>query len=356
MKEQIVAQFEIKFSRYLNATGELENTLPSFLEDTALCLKLYRMMVQTRLFDKKAIALQRTGKMGTYPSTLGQEAICVGIGAAMQPQDVLCPYYREGGAQFWRGVAMEEILLYWGGDETGSDFKGPREDFPICVPIASQTLHAAGVALAFKIRNQPRVAVTTIGDGGTSRGDFYESMNAAGTWQLPVVYVVNNNQWAISVPRHKQTRAQTIAQKAIAAGIEGLQVDGNDVLAVTDAVSTAMAKARKGGGPTVIEALTYRLCDHTTADDASRYRPEEEVEAQKQNDPIQRFRTYLAATNNWDESKEKALYQELQGLIEAAVARYLQKATQPQSAMLDYLYATLPDAYLDQYTALCQKD
>ncbi len=356
MKEQIVAEFTIKFSRYLTALGELENTLPAFLEDPVLLLKLYRMMVQTRLFDKKAIALQRTGKMGTYPSTLGQEAICVGIGAAMQPQDVLCPYYREYGAQFWRGVAMEEILLYWGGDETGSDFKGPREDFPICVPIASQTLHAAGVALAFKIRNQARVAVTTIGDGGTSRGDFYESMNAAGTWQLPVVYVVNNNQWAISVPRDKQTRAHTIAQKAIAAGIDGLQVDGNDVLAVTDAVSNAIAKARAGKGPTVIEALTYRICDHTTADDASRYRPVEEVEAQKQNDPLQRFRGYLASKNLWDEAKEKVLYQELQVLIETAVAHYLEKAAPPQSAMLEYLYARLPDAYLDQYTQLCQKD
>ena len=189
-------------------------------------------MVLTRVFDKKAIALQRTGKMGTYPSSLGQEAISVAIGSVMQKDDVLFPYYREYGAQFLRGVTMTEIFQYWGGDERGMDYKGPQKDFPICVPIATHAPHAVGVAYAMKLRKEPRVAVFVCGDGATSKGDFYEAMNAAGLWKLPVVFVVNNNQWAISVRREIQTGCQTIAQKAIAAGFDGEQVDGNDIVAV----------------------------------------------------------------------------------------------------------------------------
>lgn len=353
IQKKTVAQFEISYHRFLDEAGKVEQTLPDFAGDIDHLHKLYRFMVETRIFDTKAIALQRTGKMGTYPSTLGQEAICVGIGAAMDDDDVLCPYYREYGAQFWRGVTMEDILLYWGGDERGSDFKGvARKDFPISVPIASQTLHAVGVATAFQCRGQKNVAVATVGDGGTSRGDFYESVNVAGAWNLPVVFVVNNNQWAISVPRAKQTKCETIAQKAIAGGIDALQVDGNDIIAVQQAVSESLEKARNGDGATVVEAITYRMCDHTTADDASRYRPEGELEAGKKTDPIMRLRNYMVSINAWDEAKEKALYQQAQEKVAKAVENYLNTPKRTPESMLEYIYQEIPKALQDQYEEL----
>ena len=263
-----VASFEIPHTAYLDTSGHPARPLPAFARERDAVVSLYRAMVLTRTFDAKAIALQRTGRLGTYPSCLGQEAVAVGLGAAMSPDDVLLPYAREQGAQFLRGVTPTELFLYWGGDERGSDFGGPREDFPICVPVATQAPHAVGVALAFQLRGEPRVAVCVLGDGGTSKGDFYEALNVAGAWRLPAVFVVTNNQWAISLPRTAQTAATTLAQKAIAAGFSGEQVDGNDVIAVRDVVHRAVAHARDGAGPHLVEALTYRLSDHTTADNA----------------------------------------------------------------------------------------
>lgn len=343
-KTTSVAHFDIPYFRYLDPQGEIEQPLPGFAQDTEQVLAIYRMMVLTRLFDKKAVALQRTGKLGTYPSTLGQEGISVGIGSAMHTDDILCPYYREYGAQFWRGVKMEEILLYWGGDERGSNFEKSRQDFPICVPIASQTLHAVGVASAIKYRKQQRAVLTAIGDGGTSRGDFYEAMNVAGAWDLPVVFVINNNQWAISVPIKEQTKAQTLAQKAIAAGLEGWQIDGNDVFAVKDAVEKALDKARNGKGATVIEALSYRMGDHTTADDASRYRSAEELNENAKKDPIARLKTYMKKADIWDDNKDNALIETLTLEVNNAVERFVNIPMPSPESMFDYLYETLPTA------------
>lgn len=352
MLEESVASFAIRKVSLLSPAGVLLAALPATTADPTLHLALYRMMRLQRVFDQKAINLQRTGKMGTYPSSLGQEAYSVGIGAAMQKEDVLCPYYREQGAQLWRGVAMEEILLYWGGDETGSNFSGAREDFPICVPIASQTLHAVGVATAFQIRNQPRVAVTTIGDGGTSRGDFYEAMNVAGVWKLPVVFVINNNRWAISVPLHMQTACETLAQKAIAAGIPAIQVDGNDALAMHAVMAEALAHARKGLGPMVIEALSYRMGDHTTADDATRYRAKEEVEKHRAEDPIERLQKYLLSTQVINPETDKAMLATIDAEVQAATERYLNTPHRTPESMFDCLYAELPEAYAAERAAL----
>lgn len=351
-EKSIVATFAISYLRYLDEHGVPTNPIPEALKQPDMLRKLYRMMVKTRVFDKKAITLQRTGKLGTYPSTLGQEAICVGVGAAMRPEDVLCPYYREYGAQFWRGVRMEEILLYWGGDERGSDFQDNPHDFPICVPIASQNLHAVGAAFAFKYKREPRAVVTTVGDGGTSRGDFYEATVAAGAWKLPVVFVINNNQWAISIPREKQCAAETLAQKGLAAGIDGIQVDGNDIFAVTQTVSDALDKARKGGGPTVIEALTYRMCDHTTADDATRYRDEAELKKHEKFDPVTRLKSYMESTGVWDAGQEKQMLEEIAQEVNEAVTRYLNTPMPAPESMFEYLYETLPKAYEAQYEAL----
>lgn len=350
-----VAHFEIRYTQLLNAQGEAVATLPAFAQDLDELTRIYRFMLLTRTFDGKAIALQRTGKMGTYGSILGQEAVSVGLGAAMRPEDVLLPTYREYGALFQRGVAMDEILRYWGGDERGMCFANQPHDFPMSVPIATQMPHAAGVAYAMKLRKEPRVAVGVLGDGATSKGDFYEAINLAGAWQLPMVVLVTNNQWAISVPREVQSHAQTLAQKAIAAGIPGEQVDGNDIIAVRHCLAEAIEKARNGGGPSLVEALTYRMGDHTTADDASRYRTTEEVEKQRQLDPVDRLRRFLTANHGWDDAQDEALQAECATEVEAAAQRYLDTPPAPPESMFDYLYETLPDALQEQRQTLLNR-
>jgi 2-oxoisovalerate dehydrogenase E1 component alpha subunit len=337
-----VAEFKIHYRQILGENGAAVAPLPQFAQDAAEVLRMYRAMTLVRVFDAKAVNLQRTGQLGTYPSCLGHEAAHIGIGAAMRPEDVLAPVYREFGTQLWRGVTMAEILTYWGGDERGNDFAVPREDFAWCVPIATQTLHAAGAAMAFKVRKQPRCALAYIGDGGTSEGAFYEAINLAGSRTLPVVFVIVNNGWAISVPVAAQTAAQTLAQKAVAAGIPGVQVDGNDVFAVREVVGEALETARRGAGPTLIEALTYRLSDHTTADDASRYRSGEEVKDAWALEPLIRIRAFLFGTGQWDAAKERALLDECALEVDAAVTDYLGKAQPTTDAMFDHLFAALP--------------
>jgi 2-oxoisovalerate dehydrogenase E1 component alpha subunit len=296
----------------------------------------------TRSFDARAIALQRTGRLGTYASSLGQEAACVGLADAMAPSDVLLPSFREHGAQLLRGVTIRELFLYWGGDERGSDFAGPREDFPVSIPVGSHATHAAGVALAFKLRGEQRAAVVVLGDGATSKGDVYEAMNVAGAWRLPVVFAVINNQWAISVPRSAQTAAETLAQKAIGTGFEGHQVDGNDIIAVREVMSGMLAKARAGGGPSLIEALTYRLADHTTVDDASRYRNDEEVGRHWREEPISRLRRYLIDAHDWSKAEEESLIESCTTEVEQAAEAYLAIGPQAPTTMFDYVYAAMP--------------
>ncbi|MEL0083335.1 MAG: thiamine pyrophosphate-dependent enzyme, partial [Gammaproteobacteria bacterium] len=223
-----VAEFSIDQLGFLDQQGVPIEPLPDDIATAEQIRAGYRQMVLTRLFDARAVNLQRTGQLGTFASSLGQEAVGVGLSMAMQANDRLLPSYREQGTMIARGTSITELLLYWGGDERGSDFAGPRRDFPIAVPIATQTLHAAGVASAVKLRGEQQAVVTVCGDGATSKGDFAEALNLAGAWQLPLLFIVTNNQWAISVPRNAQSRAPTLAQKAIAAGVESLQVDGND--------------------------------------------------------------------------------------------------------------------------------
>ena len=343
-----VARFQIEFVRFLNPEGEAVQALPGFARDPAALIEIYGAMVLTRSFDARAIALQRTGKLGTFASCLGQEAVAVGVASAMRAEDLLVPYYRDHGAQLLRGVKMVESLLYWSGDERGSDFSVARRDFPICVPIGTQVCHAAGAAYAMKLRREPRVAVCLLGDGATSKGDFYESLNIAGVWVLPLVVVINNNQWAISVPRRAQTAAATLAQKAIAAGIEGIQVDGNDVIAVREQALRALEKARAGRGPTLIEAITYRMGDHTTADDATRYRDAEDVARQWQFDPIARLRNHLVRAGAWSKEREEALLRECTEAVNQAVEAYLAVPPPGPEMMFDHLYATLPASLREQ--------
>jgi 2-oxoisovalerate dehydrogenase E1 component alpha subunit len=347
------AQFQIQHHQYLDADGQFlpginQADLPNFVRDPAELLKMYKMMVLVRTFDTKAVNLQRTGKLGTYPPALGHEAAQVGAAAALKAEDVIAPVYREIGTQIWRGVRMVEILRYWGGDESGNNFENTRHDFPWCVPIATQTLHAAGAAFAFKIRKEPRCALAYIGDGGTSEGAFYEAMNVAGVQKLPVIFYVVNNKWAISVPLSQQTAAQTLAQKAIAAGIPGVQVDGNDLLAVRHVLEQALARARRGEGPTVVEAITYRLSDHTTADDATRYRSQDEVKQGWEVEPMKRMRAYLESLKLWDEAKEQALKTDCAAQVEAAVQEYLSTPMPVVTEMFDHLFANMPARIVEQ--------
>jgi pyruvate dehydrogenase E1 component alpha subunit len=344
----LVATFEVRRRSCLGLNGEALTRLPAFASDRELLVSLYRGMVQARTFDLKAVALQRTGRLGTYATSLGQEAVAVGIASAMQPDDVLLPSYRDNAALLWRGVRMEEILLFWGGDERGNQWSGPAHDFPFCIPVGSQAPHAAGVGYALKYRKQARIAVCIFGDGATSKGDVWEAMNFAGVWKLPLVFVVNNNGWAISVPLALQTASQTLAQKAIAAGFVGEQADGSDVVAVRASMEVAIAAARAGAGPRLVEAVAYRLGDHTTADDASRYRPPEEVQEHWKEEPIARLRAYLVREMGWSKAEEEKIASECEERAEDAIKQYLAVKPRPPETMFDHLYATLPAAYASQ--------
>lgn len=350
-----VTRFQVPFTTRLSPSGEPSGPLPAIARDHDLLRRLYRAMLLTRAFDEKAVALQRTGRLGTFASSLGQEAVSVGAASAMRPEDVLLPSFREQAAQLWRGVLPEELLLYWGGSERGSDFSGPRQDFPGAIPVATQYPHAVGVALAFQLRAEPRVAVAMGGDGSTSKGDFHEALNFAGVWNLPAVFVIDDNQWAISVPRARQTRAETLAQKAIAAGIPGEQVDGNDVIAVHEVVSRAVERARRGDGPTLVEALTYRLTDHTTADDARRYRPDAEVSARWKAEPVARLRAFMVARGAWSKDAEQALLTECREIVARAAETCLAAPPESPLAMFDHLYATLPADLAAQRAALAAR-
>ena len=346
--------------QYINPQGELVNPLPKWATDDRL-VEFYCTLMLIRSFDKKAIALQRTGQLGTYPSCLGQEALSLGTGLAMTKEDVLSPYYRDQGALYARGFGLASQLQYWGGDERGSTYPDlqnspyPAKDMPICIPIATQVTHAAGIASAFKIQGKKHAVVATCGEGATSRGEFYESLNLAGVWQLPMITVVNNNHWAISTPSSLQTNSTCIADKALAAGIEGITIDGNDICAVYQAVHLALNKAYQNKGPTLIEAMSYRLGDHTTADDATRYRSAEELNEAWKKDPIKRLQTYLVKKSLWNPDKEKELIYQHQQLIDKEVASYL--AIKPASVTdcFDYLYDELPEAMLKQRAHCIQK-
>jgi pyruvate dehydrogenase E1 component alpha subunit len=337
-----VAEFAIGYEQLLDASGAPTGPLPDFAADADQLLAMYRMMVLCRMFDAKAINLQRTGKLGTYAPCTGHEATHVGVAAAMRADDVLVPVYREYGTQLWRGVTMTEILTYWAGDERGNDFAASREDFPWCVPIGSQSPHAAGIAMAFKVRGQPRCAVCYIGDGGTSQGAFHEAVNMAGAQRLPVVYVIVNNGWAISLPVAEQTAAQTFAQKGLGNGVPGVQVDGNDVIAVRKVMQDVIERARAGEGPTVVEAVTYRLSDHTTADDATRYRPAAELEAAWKLEPLLRTKRFLESRGLWDEAREAALRAECATRIDEAVRGYQGRTPAGTDSMFDHLFANPP--------------
>jgi len=269
-------------------------------------VKLYQHMLMCRHLDEVAFKLQRSGRMGTYPENRGQEATSLGAAYILGKEDWLVPCYRENAGLFWRGLPMEYILLHWMGDERGNEIPDGLRITPLAIPIGTQMLHAAGLAWASKYRGEDGIACTFFGDGATSEGDFHEAANFAANLDLPVIFFCQNNGWAISVPAKIQCSAPTVAQRGVAYGMDVIQCDGNDIFAVAYCVKQAAERARENNRPTFIEAVTYRLGDHTTADDARRYRDAKEVEQWKGRDPITRLRKYLDARKLWSDKKEAA--------------------------------------------------
>lgn len=347
---ETLSEFRIPYLKLMDEEGKELQSLPEFAQSPDEVTSLYRAMVIQRTMDKKAVSLQRTGKLGTYASGLGQEAVSVGLGTAMEPDDVLLPSYRDAGALVTRGASLTSILQYWSGDERGLEYGGGcPNDFPITLTIGAHTTHSVGVAYGLKLRGEGQAAVCSIGEGATSKGDFYESINAAGVWQLPLVFLIANNHYAISLHASSQTGCSTFAQKAIAAGIPCLKVDGNDIFSVRFSLEAALEHARQGHGPVLIEAETYRLHDHTTADDASRYRDKAEVEAAWKREPLIRFRSFLQSRGWWEEAMENALLQEARSRVDEAIEEYKNlPPVRPSALMFDHLYAELPVALEEQ--------
>ena len=277
-------------------------------------MALYRRMVLARRWDVQVSALTRQGRLATYPSALGQEATEIGVALAMKPTDWLFPTYRDSIAVLTRGVAPVEILQAFRGDWHCAYDPTVHRTMPQVTPLATQALHAVGLATAAKLRKDPIAALTFVGDGASSEGDTHEAFNFAGVWQAPVVFLLQNNQFAISVPLSKQTRARALSDRAIGYGVPGYYVDGNDAAAVYAVVSAALQRARSGGGPSIIECLTYRIEAHTNSDDPSRYRGKEEVDAWKGRDPIERLEKYLLSEEILNQSDRDQIAAEAEEL------------------------------------------
>ncbi|MBL9150688.1 MAG: pyruvate dehydrogenase (acetyl-transferring) E1 component subunit alpha [Phycisphaerae bacterium] len=343
MPTKTVFTAEIQYLSILNEHGKFDAKLGKDVIPDKDLLVLYEHMVRCRYLDEVAFKLQRSGRMGTYPQNMGQEATSLGAAYALNKDDWLVPCYRENCGLFYRGLPMEYILLHWMGDERGNAI--PRELYctPLAIPIGTQMLHATGLAWASKYRGEKRIACTFFGDGATSEGDFHEAANFAANLDIPVIFFCQNNFWAISVPGKIQCSAPTVAQRGLAYGMDCFQCDGNDIFAVVKTVRDAAKYARAKSRPVFIEAVTYRLGDHTTADDARRYRDQAEVDMWKQRDPILRVRQLLKERKLWNDSKEAALKEKVEKEVHAAVERAEGIAAPSRNDFFDHMYAELPE-------------
>lgn len=337
--------FEVSYVSVLREDGSVNDSLMPELSEEQI-RSMYWFMIIGRELDNKMLSLQRQGRLGTFASTQGQEACQVGSAILLRKEDWMAIAFRENVACLVRDIPMVKLLQYWGGDERGS--KVSSRTLPVSIPVGSQPLHAVGLAYAERFKGTDNIALVYFGDGATSEGEFHEAMNLAGVLNAPVVFVCQNNQYAISVPRSKQTKSETIAQKAFAYGFEGVQVDGNDVFAVYKATKDAISKARANKGPTLLELVTYRLSNHTTADDYKKYRSEEEVEAWRKKDPIDRLRKYMLNNNLWSEHDEQAAIAHAKELVDEAVKQYEALDPMPPEELFDYLFESLPPLIEEQ--------
>ena len=327
-------------------------------------LRFFRTMLLVRATDSKAMNLQRSGRIGFYVPSFGQEAAQVGSSAAMKAEDWVVPAYREPGAALYRGFSVKDLIAQCYGNtadpQKGRQMPNHYGSAPInfvtpSSPVGTQITHAAGIAWAMRIQKHPLVTLVYFGDGATSQGDFHVGLNFAGVFKAPCVFFCNNNGWAISVPREKQTASKTLAIKAVAYGIEGVRCDGNDVLAVYAATKAAVEKARAGGGPTLIEALTYRMGPHSSSDDPTRYRSQQELDEWKRRDPIDRYRRYLEKKGLIDEAGAKALEAAAAKEVEEAIAAVERAPPVPPETIFDDVYAELPYHLQEQREALMRE-
>ncbi|MCB9838914.1 MAG: pyruvate dehydrogenase (acetyl-transferring) E1 component subunit alpha [Phycisphaeraceae bacterium] len=340
MPIKVAYQATIEYMQILDEQGGLDAKLARDTLTDDQVVMLYEHMSMCRRLDEIAFKLQRSGRLGTYPQNMGQEAIA-SVALAARPQDWMVPCYRENAALYLHGLPPEMILLHWMGDERGNQIPEGLNITPMSIPIGSHMLHAAGIGWAARIRGDDQVAFTFFGDGATSEGDFHEACNFAGVMHAPVVFICQNNQWAISTPRSKQTRSETFAQKGIAYGLKVRQVDGNDIFAIFRAAREAVADALKGQ-PTMIETLTYRLGDHTTADDARRYRDPAELEAARKRDPLIRTRKYLESKDLWSADQEEAMIERNKAQVDDIVARATNIEKPKTTDIFDAMFATIP--------------
>jgi len=318
MPEKIIESCNVKRLEVLDEQGNADESLMPPLSSEQI-KKMYELLVLSRTFDQRALNLQREGRLGTYASILGQEASQIGSTFAFEKSDWIFPSFREMGVYITMGYPLHMLFQYWSGDERGVKCPEGLNIFPVCVPVGTQVPHAVGAAMGVKYKKDKKAVACYFGDGGTSEGDFHEGMNFAGVFKLPVVFICQNNHWAISVPREKQTASKTLAQKAFAYGFEGIQVDGNDIFAVYKAASDAVRKAKDGNGPTFIECFTYRMSDHTTADDAIRYRSKEEVETWKTRDPLLRLKLFMEKKGILDKKYQAEVENKAKAVVDEAV-------------------------------------
>ncbi|MEM1186427.1 MAG: pyruvate dehydrogenase (acetyl-transferring) E1 component subunit alpha [Planctomycetota bacterium] len=349
MPRRTVYEAKIETLSILDEQGNLDTKLAKDTLTDDQVVFAYEQMWICRHLDEIAFKLQRSGRMGTYPQNKGQEANAIGSALALiKGEDWLVPCYRENAALYIHGLPMHYILLHWMGDERGNQIPEGVNQTPISIPIGTHMLHATGIAWAMKLRGEKKCVATYFGDGATSEGDFHGAMNFASTLQVPCIFFCQNNQWAISVPREEQMNSPTVAQKAIAYEMPTIQVDGNDIFAVYKATKEARERAIKGGGPTFIEGVTYRLADHTTADDARRYRDPSELDAWLEKDPIIRTRKYLESKKRWDEDKQVALQARAEKIV-TEVVRAAEGIDEPSTAdFFDHMFETLPESLATQ--------
>lgn len=350
-RKPIDLPFKLEYLSVLDENAELDKKLEPKLTDDEL-KTLYRYMLKARRADERMLNMQRQGRIGTFPQASGHEAISMGSIFCLEKEDWLVPAYRELAGMLYRGWPLETILLYWNGFEEGAKVPDGINDLPMCVPVASQLLHAAGIGMAMNIQQEKKVVLTFFGDGSSSEGDCHEALNFAAVFNAPVVFICLNNQYAISVPIAKQMKNETIAQRAIAYGMQGIRVDGNDVLAVYTATQEAIARARKGEGPTLIECLTYRFTPHTTADDPKRYRSEDESKKWHLREPLLRFAKFLKAKGIMNDEQKIAIDAEIDAEIKTAVAKAEELAKSEELMdplrMFDYSFADMPPFLAEQ--------
>jgi len=335
----------------LSETGAVNPDLEPSLANEEL-RRIYGLMLTTRTADLKAMRLQRQGRMGTFAPGLGQEACQVGSASAVGKKDWVFPYFRDLGTYITLGLPLKNYYLLWMGSEEGGRIPEGLNIFTVTIPVATHLPQAVGFAMALRYRKEQAAVVAYFGDGATSEGDFNEALNFAGVFRSPVVFICVNNQYAISTPVSRQTAAKTIAQKAVAYGFSGIQVDGNDALAMYAATREALDKARSGGGPTLIEAYTYRMSDHTTSDDASRYRTKDEVGEWARRDPLERFKTYLKAKGLWSEEFEAGIQKEADDLVNRAVDEAESAPPPRPEDYFTYTYREMPPGLKEELAAL----